>query len=112
MGTILEVRDLVKKYGDFEAVKGITFDIREGEIFSLLGPNGAGKTTTIRMLLDLLRPTSGNMMVFGKAVDTDSEEIRARCGYLPGNFNVYGSMTGADFLRFAAEMRNITPELE
>ena len=58
--SILEVHDLVKKYGDFTAVKGISFDIQEGEIFSLLGPNGAGKTTTISMLSTLYAPTSGD----------------------------------------------------
>jgi ABC-2 type transport system ATP-binding protein len=60
MESILEVKDLKKNYGDFAAVKGITFDIKEGEIFSLLGPNGAGKTTTISMLSTLYTPTSGD----------------------------------------------------
>ena len=60
MPAILEVRDLIKKYGDFAAVNGITFDIQEGEIFSLLGPNGAGKTTTISVLSTLYPPTSGD----------------------------------------------------
>ena len=62
MTAILEVHDLVKKYGDFIAVKGISFDIEEGEIFSLLGPNGAGKTTTISMLSTLYPPTSGDAL--------------------------------------------------
>ena len=60
MPSILEAKDLAKNYGDFQAVKGISFDIREGEIFSLLGPNGAGKTTTIAMLSTLFKPTSGD----------------------------------------------------
>jgi ABC-2 type transport system ATP-binding protein len=63
MPNILEVKDLVKTYGDFTAVNGITFDIKDGEIFSLLGPNGAGKTTTISMLSTLYTPTSGDATV-------------------------------------------------
>ena len=68
MPSILEVHDLVKKYGDFTAVKGISFDIQEGEIFSLLGPNGAGKTTTISMLSTLYAPTSGDAIIGGHSV--------------------------------------------
>ncbi|HVM72120.1 MAG TPA: ATP-binding cassette domain-containing protein, partial [Anaerolineales bacterium] len=63
MTAILEVKDLVKKYGDFTAVKGISFDIQAGEVFSLLGPNGAGKTTTISMLSTLYAPTAGEATI-------------------------------------------------
>jgi ABC-2 type transport system ATP-binding protein len=65
MTAILEVKDLVKKYGDLTAVKGISFEIQKGEIFSLLGPNGAGKTTTISMISGLLAPTSGDAFIGG-----------------------------------------------
>ena len=65
MGNILEVQNLVKNYGDFQAVKGVSFNIEEGEIFSLLGPNGAGKTTTISMLSTLYTPTSGDAVIGG-----------------------------------------------
>ena len=68
MTAILEVRDLVKKYGDFTAVKGVSFDIQENEIFSLLGPNGAGKTTTISVLSTLYQPTSGDAAIAGHSV--------------------------------------------
>ncbi|HNO93476.1 MAG TPA: ATP-binding cassette domain-containing protein, partial [Anaerolineales bacterium] len=63
MASILEVQNLEKNYGDFKAVKGISFDIKEGEIFSLLGPNGAGKTTTISMLSTLYTPTAGDATI-------------------------------------------------
>ncbi len=66
--SILEVHDLTKKYGDFSAVKAVSFDIREGEIFSLLGPNGAGKTTTISVLSTLYAPTSGDALIAGHSV--------------------------------------------
>ena len=68
MPSILEVNHLVKKYGDFTAVKGVSFDIKEGEIFSLLGPNGAGKTTTISMLSTLYTPTSGDATIGGHSI--------------------------------------------
>ena len=70
MPAILEVKNLVKKYGDFTAVKGISFDIQDGEIFSLLGPNGAGKTTTISMLSTLYAPTDGDASIGGHSVTT------------------------------------------
>ena len=65
MKAAIDVRNIVKKFGDFEAVKGITFDVQEGEIFGLLGPNGAGKSTLIRMLTTLLPPTRGTALVNG-----------------------------------------------
>ena len=71
MPSILEVKNLVKKYGDFTAVNGISFDIQEGEIFSLLGPNGAGKTTTISMLSTLYAPTSGDAIIGGHSVSKE-----------------------------------------
>ncbi len=76
MPNILEVQNLVKNYGDFTAVKGITFDIQEGEIFSLLGPNGAGKTTTISMLSTLYTPTSGDAFIGGHSVTKDAMGVR------------------------------------
>ncbi|MDF1514464.1 MAG: ATP-binding cassette domain-containing protein, partial [Anaerolineae bacterium] len=76
MTSICEVRNLVKKYGDFTAVKGISFDIHEGEIFSLLGPNGAGKTTTISVISTLLNPTSGDVTVGRYPVTEHPMEIR------------------------------------
>jgi ABC-2 type transport system ATP-binding protein len=76
MSPILEVHDLVKKYGDFTAVKGISFDIKEGEIFSLLGPNGAGKTTTISVLSTLYVPTSGDAVVGGHSVSKEPMAVR------------------------------------
>src|SRR5258705_413380 len=71
MASILEVQNLNKKYGDFTAVNGISFNIKEGEIFSLLGPNGAGKTTTISMLSTLYIPTSGDATIAGHSVTKD-----------------------------------------
>ena len=82
MGAI-DVRNIVKKYGDFEAVKGITFDVAEGEIFGLLGPNGAGKSTLIRMMTTLLPPTAGTAIVGGYDVVKDPTGVRNTIGVIP-----------------------------
>src|SRR5262249_10964805 len=73
--SVLEVRHLQKRFGDFTAVDGVSFSIRPGEILGLLGPNGAGKTTTIHMLLGLITPTSGSIQVFGMDLETHREQI-------------------------------------
>jgi len=109
---IISVNHLTKFYGKIQGVQDLNFSVSQGEIFGFLGPNGAGKTTTIRMLLDLLRPSSGQILVFGKEIHEHSLEIRKRSGYLPGNFSAYGNMTGADFLGFAASMRKISSGLQ
>lgn len=110
--TIISVSNLTKYYGSTLGVQNINFIVNPGEIFGFLGPNGAGKTTTIRMLLDLLRPSSGQINIFGREIYKHSLEIRKRCGYVPGNFFAYGNMTGADFLRFVASMRKTEPRLQ
>src|ERR1017187_7889614 len=78
--TIIEVKNLVKKYGDFEAVKGITFDVKEGEIFGLLGPNGAGKSTTLEIIETLRAKTSGDVIVDGYNLDESPNEIKKIIG--------------------------------
>ncbi len=110
--TIISVSNLTKYYGSTLGVQNINFTVNQGEIFGFLGPNGAGKTTTIRMLLDLLRPSSGEINIFDHEIYNHSLEIRKRCGYLPGNFFAYGNMTGAGFLRFVASMRKAEPGLQ
>src|SRR3989338_3883480 len=91
---IVEIRNLVKRFGAVTAVDGISFDIREGQITGLLGPNGAGKTTTIQMLLDLTTPTSGEIRVFGKDVREHREEVLGKVNFsspyvsLPNNLKV------------------------
>ncbi len=96
----VEVVDLTKKFGGFTAVNGVTFHIRKGEIFGFLGPNGAGKTTTIRMLLGLLRPTSGRASVLGYDVVRQPEEIRKRIGYMSQRFSLYQDLTASENLDF------------
>ncbi|MCP4753350.1 MAG: ABC transporter ATP-binding protein [Proteobacteria bacterium] len=106
---VISVSNLTKYYGTSLGVKNIGFSVNPGEIFGFLGPNGSGKTSTIRMLLDLLRPSSGEINIFGLEIYNHSLEIRKKCGYLPGSFSAYGNMSGVDFLRFAASMRKAEP---
>ena len=76
MNNIIEVKNLVKNYGDFQAVKGISFDVKEGEIFGLLGPNGAGKSTTLEIIETLRDKTSGTIIVDGLNIDTNPNDIK------------------------------------
>ena len=96
----VEVINLTKKFGDFTAVDEVTFNIQRGEIFGFLGPNGAGKTTTIRMLLGLLRPTSGQATVLGYDIVRQPEEIRRHIGYMSQRFSLYQDLTVSENLDF------------
>src|SRR5438046_9453571 len=80
MSAVIEVKGLVKKYGDLEAVRGIDLTVEQGEVFGFLGPNGAGKTTTISILCTLLRPTAGDARVAGADGSPDPAEVRRRIG--------------------------------
>ncbi len=104
MPSILEVNNLVKKYGDFTAVKGISFDIREGEIFSLLGPNGAGKTTTISMLSTLYDPTDGDAVIAGHSIKKYPMAVRQVIGVVPQDLALYEELTARENLEFWGQM--------
>ena len=98
----LSVVDVHKSYGDHEAVKGISFSVNEGEIFGLIGPNGAGKTTTLRMISTLLKVSSGDILVYGKSVRTEPDEVRKSISYLPEDAGAYKELTGRKYLEFMA----------
>ncbi len=104
MPPILEVKDIHKNYGDFAAVKGVTFDIQEGEIFSLLGPNGAGKTTTISMLSTLYAPTAGDAVIAGHSVTRDPMAVRNAIGVVPQDIALYEDLTAHENLVFWGQM--------
>jgi ABC-2 type transport system ATP-binding protein len=108
MPSILEVKQLVKKYGDFTAVKGISFDIQEGEIFSLLGPNGAGKTTTISMLSTLYIPTSGDATIGGHSVTREPMAVRNIIGVVPQDLALYEDLTARENLVFWGQMYGLS----
>lgn len=98
----LVVNDVHKMYGDREAVKGVSFTVKEGEIFGLIGPNGAGKTTTLRMISTLLTISSGDIKVYGKDVKTEAAEVRKLISYLPEDAGAYKDLTGRQYLEFMA----------
>lgn len=91
---VLSVQNVTKKIGKRLIIKGISFDVRAGEIFSFLGPNGSGKTTTIRMLVDLIRPTSGHIYVCGHDVHAEHDAALTNVGCIVENPELYGYMTG------------------
>ena len=99
----LVVKDVRKTFGEVEAVKGISFSVKEGEIFGLIGPYGAGKTTTLRMISTLLTISSGEITVYGKNVMTQSEDVRKMISYLPEDAGAYKDLTGRAYLDFMAE---------
>lgn len=98
----IEVRDLTKDYGSFRAVKGISFDVHEGEVFGLIGPNGAGKTTTLRIIATLLRISSGSVQVFGMDLSKEPHGVRKILSYLPEDAGAYKNLTGREYLQFIA----------
>jgi linearmycin/streptolysin S transport system ATP-binding protein len=108
MKSILEVKELVKKYGDFTAVKGISFDIKEGEIFSLLGPNGAGKTTTISVLSTLYVPTSGEAIIGGHSVTKEPMAVRNMIGVVPQELALYDDLSARENLVFWGQMYGLS----
>jgi ABC-2 type transport system ATP-binding protein len=100
MPAILEVENLVKKYGDFEAVKGISFSVEEGEVFGLLGPNGAGKTTTISMLTGILPPSAGAASIGGYDIRTQMAQAKALNGLVPQDLALYPTLSARANLEF------------
>jgi ABC-2 type transport system ATP-binding protein len=98
----ISIRSLTKRYGPLTALNDLNLEVGRGEIFGFLGLNGAGKTTTIRLLLDLLRPTSGKAFIFGYDCWAEGLDARAQIGYLPGELGLYLDLTGLETLDFLA----------
>lgn len=101
---IVSVTNLKKRYGDFTAVDGVTFTIKQGEIFGFLGPNGAGKTSTINMMIGLSRPTEGNIAIDGIDAIKHTKKTQAIMGIVPDESNLYDEMNGFDNLCFCASL--------
>ncbi|NLY37914.1 MAG: ATP-binding cassette domain-containing protein [Firmicutes bacterium] len=101
---IIEITKLSKNYGDFQAVKEISFFVEKGEIFGFLGPNGAGKTTTINMLTGLARPTSGEIIISGQDGVKDIKKVQRIIGIVPDESNLYDELSGFDNLVFCASL--------
>jgi ABC-2 type transport system ATP-binding protein len=105
MVAIIQTEKLTKWYGTHRGIEEVDLVIETGEIFGFLGPNGAGKTTTIRLLLDLIRPTSGRAAVFGIDSSADPVAIHRRIGYVPGEFTLYDRLTGGQTLEYFGNLR-------
>lgn len=104
---MIETQNLIRRYGDFTAVDGISFSLGEGEIVGMLGPNGAGKTTTIRMITGFLPPTSGKVTVAGKDLFEAPREARRQLGYLPENVALYNEMRVEEYLAYRAQLEGV-----
>lgn len=101
---LIETSHVVKRFGDKFAVEDVSFQVHAGEIFGFLGPNGAGKTTTIKMIVGLLRPTSGTIKTGGYDVITQPVQAKAACGFVPDEPNLYAKLTGRELLRFVGDL--------
>lgn len=108
MTPMLEVQNLVKHYGEVKAVKGISFDVKEGEIFSLLGPNGAGKTTTISILSTLFPPTAGDATVDGHSVTKEPMDVKRAIGVVPQEIALYEELTALENFKFWGQMYGLS----
>jgi ABC-2 type transport system ATP-binding protein len=104
---MIRVEDLVKKYGAFTAVDGVSLHVAPGEIHGFLGPNGAGKTTTIRMIAGLLKPTRGHIVIDGHDLEREPERAKAALGFIPDRPFLYEKLTATEFLRFHAGLYGI-----
>jgi ABC-2 type transport system ATP-binding protein len=101
---IIQVEDLVKRYGDFVAVDQLSFKVKQGEIFGLLGPNGAGKTTTIRVIMDILSPDEGRVLILGEP----PSQAKGRVGYLPEERGLYRNQKVLDTLIYLGELKGVS----
>jgi len=102
---MIEVKNLSKKYGDFEAVRDVSFSVGRAEVLGFLGPNGAGKTTIVKTLTGYHYPSDGQVKIDGICVEEDPVAIKTRIGYLPESVPLYGDMTPEEYLYFAASAR-------
>jgi ABC-2 type transport system ATP-binding protein len=105
VAAIIKTEKLTKSYGSHRGIVDVDLVVEQGEVFGFLGPNGAGKTTTIRVLLDLIRPTTGKAFVFGIDTTLDPVSIHRRVGYLPGEFTLYDRLTGGETLEYFGNLR-------
>ena len=107
---MIKVENLVKRYDQIEALKGISFEVKKGEIVGFLGPNGAGKTTCVKIITGYISATSGRVLVDGMDVAENPVQTKEKIGYLPENAPLYYDMTPREFLEFAGRIRGIAPE--
>ncbi|HLS09514.1 ABC transporter ATP-binding protein [Lentibacillus sp.] len=110
--TLLKTENLTKVFGNFKAVDEINIEVKKGEVYGFIGPNGAGKSTTIRVLLGMLKPTSGHASIFGKDVWKDAVDIHKRIAYVPGDVNLWPNLTGGEVIDLFMKLRGGTMNQE
>lgn len=103
--TVIQSFDLIKKFGKFTALNKVNLEVNEGEIYGFIGPNGAGKSTTIRVLLGMLKPTSGRATIFGRDAWEEAVDIHRRISYVPGDVNLWPNLTGGEVIDLFLKMR-------
>jgi len=107
---MIELTDLTKKYGEFQAVNDLNLCVKKGEIFGFIGPNGAGKTTTIKMMGGILEPTKGMVKIAGINMREEPEKAKSKIGFIPDRPYLYEKLTGMEFLRFTADLYGVPEE--
>ncbi len=103
--TVLQTKDLTKRFGKFIALNQVSIEVNEGEVFGFIGPNGAGKSTTIRVLLGILKATSGEVRIFGKDAWQDAVAIHQRTAYVPGDVHLWPNLTGGEVIDLFIQLR-------
>lgn len=103
--SILNISNLTKRFGNFTALDGVNLEVNKGEVYGFIGPNGAGKSTTIRVLLGILKATSGNATIFGQDVWKDAVDIHKRIAYVPGDVNLWPNLTGGEVIDLFVKLR-------
>ncbi len=107
---MIELKDLTKKYGDFEAVNDLNLCVKKGEVFGFIGPNGAGKTTTIKMMGGILEPTKGTVSIAGINMQDEPEKAKSKIGFIPDRPYLYEKLSGMEFLKFTADLYGVSEE--
>ena len=107
--SILEVMNLTKYYGKFRELHDVTINVKEGTVYGFLGPNGAGKTTTIRIILSILKPSAGEVRLFGAPISRSDVHVHERIGYIPGDVSLYSHLTVKQMLNYFASLRPNRP---
>ena len=107
---MIKLANVTKRYGEAAAVDSLNLEVQAGEVFGFLGPNGAGKTTTIRMMMGILRPTSGHVVLGGYDVEQEPEKAKALAGFIPDRPFIYEKLTGHEFLTFVGKLHRVEPD--
>src|SRR5690625_884434 len=108
--SVLKITNLTKKFGDFTALDGVNLEVNKGEVYGFIGPNGAGKSTTIRVLLGILKATSGEATIFGQEVWAEAVDIHKRIAYVTGDMNLWPNLTGGEVIDLFVKLRGANNE--